>query len=203
MSKEFEEEVFSPSSEFHFAGGGSWVGMGFEDVEGHSADDGEVLRRIVLSGAGVVFVEDDVEGPVAVVLDAPVGRHCFETAPWGQRFGERGVVNARPDLAFGRPPGFDAPKGGEAGEGRRAGRGGDDAGLAPFLAIVSGLGLLMKDQGAACVSGLERLDGAGVERPVVGLELRGPARKRAAGSCRPPPPRRAPVQFRALRAERP
>ena len=123
--------------------------MGFEDVEGHSADDGEVLRRIVLSGAGVVFVEDDVEGPVAVVLDAPVGSHCFETAPWGQRFGERGVVNARPDLAFGRPLGFDAPKGGEAGEARRAGRGGDDAGLAPFLAIVSGLGLLMKGQGAA------------------------------------------------------
>ena len=125
------------------------------------------------SGAGVVCVEDDVEGPVAVVLDAPVGPHCFETAPWGQRFGERGVVNARPDLAFGRPLGFDAPKGGEAGEARRAGRGGDDAGLAPFLAIVSGLGLLMKGQGAACVSGLERLDGAAVERPVVGLELQG------------------------------
>ena len=124
MRKELEEEVLSPSSEFHFSGWGSCVGVGSEDVEGHAAEDGKVLRRVVLAGAGVVLVEDDIEGPVTVVLDAPMGPHCFETAPWGQGFGERGIVNAGPDLALGRPLGFDAAEGGETGEGRRAGRGG-------------------------------------------------------------------------------
>jgi hypothetical protein len=42
MSKELEEEVFSPSCEVHFAGDGFVVGMGAQDVEGDASEDGEV-----------------------------------------------------------------------------------------------------------------------------------------------------------------
>ncbi len=37
MSKEFEEEFFLPGCEFHFAGDGSVIWMGSQDVESHSS----------------------------------------------------------------------------------------------------------------------------------------------------------------------
>jgi hypothetical protein len=64
MSKELEEEALIPCSELHFAPDRSIVGVGSQDVEGDAAQDGKVLRPVILSGAGVVFVKDHVEGPV-------------------------------------------------------------------------------------------------------------------------------------------
>ena len=84
MSKEFEEEVFAPCGEFHFSGGGSVFGVGSQDVESDSTQDGKVLWGEILAGSGVVLVEDDVERPVKLVLDAPIGSHCFEKAPWAR-----------------------------------------------------------------------------------------------------------------------
>ena len=64
MSKELEEEALIPRGELHFAPDGSIIGMSSQDVEGDAAQDGKVLRTVILSGAGVVFVKDHVEGPV-------------------------------------------------------------------------------------------------------------------------------------------
>src|SRR5215203_6703502 len=72
MSKEAEEVLLLPFRLSHFAGGGSFVRVGVEDVEGEASDDGKVFGGVILAGAGVVLVEDDVEGPVQVVLDRPM-----------------------------------------------------------------------------------------------------------------------------------
>ena len=81
MSKEFEEELFLPCGEFHFARDRAFVRVGSQDVEGHASEDGKVLRRVVFTGSGVVFVEDDVERPVKIVLDAPIGSHGLSWTP--------------------------------------------------------------------------------------------------------------------------
>ena len=44
-----------------------------EEVERELADGGEVLGGVGLPGAGVVLAEGDVEDPVELVLDSPVG----------------------------------------------------------------------------------------------------------------------------------
>src|SRR5208282_4365280 len=58
MSKEFEEELFAPSGEFHFSCDGAFVWVGVQDVDSHSSDDGEVLWRVVLARSRVILVED-------------------------------------------------------------------------------------------------------------------------------------------------
>ena len=64
MSKELKEEALVPCSKLHFAGNGSIIGVGSQDVEGDAAQDGKVLRPVVLSGPRVILVEDYVEWPV-------------------------------------------------------------------------------------------------------------------------------------------
>src|SRR5208283_4588997 len=64
MSKEFEEELFAPSGEFHFSCDGAFVWVGVQDVDSHSSDDGEVLWRVVLARSRVILVEDHVERPM-------------------------------------------------------------------------------------------------------------------------------------------
>ena len=57
--------------------------------------------------------------------------------------------------------------------------------LAPLLTIVSVLDLLVKGELAFCVRRRERLDGAGEERPVVGLQLQGVVAALGADLTRP------------------
>jgi len=64
MSKELKEEALVPCSELHFAADRSIIGVGSQDVERDTAQDGKVLRAVILSRAGVVFVKDHVEWPV-------------------------------------------------------------------------------------------------------------------------------------------
>lgn len=72
------------------------------------SNDGEVERGIVFSGSAVVFIEDYVERPVEVVLDAPMhARGAEDGAGVG---GERGDVEPRLH-AFGLCLLVDAPCG--------------------------------------------------------------------------------------------
>ena len=73
MAEEFEEEGIVPSGalEFETQGGGR-VGMGSGDIEGKASEYGKVGRAVVLSVAGQILVEDDVEGPVQAIFDAPM-----------------------------------------------------------------------------------------------------------------------------------
>ena len=44
------------------------------------SDDGEAQRGVVLSGLAAVLVEDDVQGQVQVILDAPWDRTAWRIA---------------------------------------------------------------------------------------------------------------------------
>ena len=121
--------------------------------------------------AGVVLVEDDVEGPVQVVLDRPMRpdgveelarAHCSREQEIAGR-ARRAAV--RQDAAR-----IDAADGGEAREGVRGGKrlGRQHAGAPALLPAMTGLGGLME----GCIlagAGEARRDG-GKERPAVALE---------------------------------
>src|SRR5229473_4714369 len=80
MSKEFEEELLLPCSELHFAPDGSIIGVSAQDVERDTAHDTKVCRRVVLARSSVIFVEDDVEGPVQLIFHTPMPARHFEHA---------------------------------------------------------------------------------------------------------------------------
>jgi len=94
VSKEFIEEFFAPCSELHFAGEGPIVGVSAQNIGRHSPDSGEILRSIVLAGSCVVFVEDDVEGPVQMIFHAPVRAIDFQHALGRKLLGEGDIVRA-------------------------------------------------------------------------------------------------------------
>ena len=109
MSKEAEEVCLLPFRLSHFAGGGSFVGVGVEDVEGEASDDGEVFRGVVLARAGVVFVEDDVEGPVQVVLDRPMRPDGVEELARAEAAREQEVAGRLGGGAVAGPARLDRP----------------------------------------------------------------------------------------------
>jgi len=61
-------------------------GCGSQDVEGDAAQDSEVLGSVILARSGVVLMQDDVERPVKLVLDAPVRSHDLQKAARGEGF---------------------------------------------------------------------------------------------------------------------
>src|SRR5260364_175198 len=78
MGQDGEKEVVAPSCLEHFVAGSRWTWRGLQGVDGELADDGKVLRGVVLAAAASVLVEQNVENPVQVVLDAPVGADDVE-----------------------------------------------------------------------------------------------------------------------------
>ena len=47
--------------------------MAFEQVQGKAPQDGEILRPIEDAQAGIIFPKDDIQRPVKVVFNRPVG----------------------------------------------------------------------------------------------------------------------------------
>src|SRR5271157_5194170 len=148
MSKEFVEEIFVPGGELHLAGGRAGVGVGAQDVEGLSPDDGEVLWPVIFAGSGVVLMENDVERPVQIVFHAPMRALDLKHAFGREALGEGDVVDVGAGLAVAQPPplGFDAPERGEAGKGWRIGGSRDHAGAAPLVPVMSAFDLLMEGE---------------------------------------------------------
>src|SRR5215216_1002115 len=98
MGDSVEEEVVVPSSMEHFVAHAKRPRSCLEDVEGELSDDGEVVGAMILAGAAGVLVEQHIENPVEVVLDAPVGARDVE-----QLFGrERTRGQEVPQLGLGR-----------------------------------------------------------------------------------------------------
>ncbi|MER9585858.1 hypothetical protein NKJ01_28795 [Mesorhizobium sp. M0276] len=60
MSKEVIEEIFAPVCPSHLAGNWFVERMGSQDVLREPSDDGQTLWSVVLSGAGVIFMEDNI-----------------------------------------------------------------------------------------------------------------------------------------------
>ena len=106
-----------PAGELDFAGDGSFVWMSAQDVEGDTANDGDVLRGIVFSGSGLILMEADVELPVEFVFDAPMSSCDFQQ-PGRRKGGRQGYVAGRLlDLVAAASLGLDAADRNEAWEG--------------------------------------------------------------------------------------
>src|SRR5205823_10538287 len=111
--------------------------------ESHTSQDTKIYGSVVLSGSRVIFIEDDIELPVQLIFNRPVGAYDFEHTFGRQPFGQDDVVHRLSQPAIGAAAfGFNAADGGEIREGGRVGRPGNDAGAAQFVAVVSGFALL-------------------------------------------------------------
>lgn len=75
MEDECGEEGVIPSSSFEFSSDGAFLSVCFDEIEGDASQHGEVEGGVVGSGAGVVFVENDIHDPMQLVLDAPMGAY--------------------------------------------------------------------------------------------------------------------------------
>ncbi len=111
--------------------------MSSQEVEGEFAQDGEVLRCVILAAAGGIFAKGDIEDPVELVLDGPMGSGDIEHVLGGD---EGRQEEPAPAVRFGLADGFaaalDHGDGGKAREVDAAG--GYHDGAAAFMAIVRG-----------------------------------------------------------------
>ena len=182
MSKELVEELLFPSSELHFACDRTSIWVGAQDVEGDAAQEGKILRAVILAGARIVLVEDDIELPVQLIFHAPVRARHLQQAFGRELSGRHHVVQCVGDLAVRVALGLDAADDGERGEVGRVCGPRQHAGAAALTPVVADIGLLMEDQGVGGIGGGKRLLGAGEQRRVVALEL-----ERVMGAARAPP----------------
>jgi len=67
MGKGGEKEVVVPSCLEHLVADACRTRGYLQGIEGQLADDGEVLRGMVLSAATGVLVEQDIEDPMQIV----------------------------------------------------------------------------------------------------------------------------------------
>src|SRR6202171_5398901 len=73
VQEHIDEEAVVPGSTFELASqGGLCIGMSASNIEGKSPQNGEVGGSVVFSASGLILVENDVEGPVQDVFDAPM-----------------------------------------------------------------------------------------------------------------------------------
>ena len=148
--------------------------MSTQDVECHSPDDGKILWAVILSRSGVVLVEDDVEGPMKVVFDTPMGARHLEHSARQETLGERHVAGGGFALAaVGGALGLDAGEGREMRERRRVGRRGDDADPTPFAAVVCAFELFVRAEPPRGLGLLEAGKRGTMERSVVALQSKG------------------------------
>ena len=80
MAEGGEKEVVIPSGLEHFVADARRTRCGLQGVEGQLTNEGEIFRGMILAAAAGVLVEQNVENPVKVVLDAPVDAHDLEQA---------------------------------------------------------------------------------------------------------------------------
>jgi hypothetical protein len=72
MAESSHEEGIIPAGAFDFSSQGSSIRVGSQDVEGKSAENGEVLGSMVAARAVGILGKIDVEHPMELVLDAPM-----------------------------------------------------------------------------------------------------------------------------------
>src|SRR6185295_3199186 len=144
-----------------------------QDVVGETADDGDVLWSVVLAGARTVFVEDNVEGPMELVLDGPMGAADLRQPSWREHLRQSDVADGCLWLAVaGSSLRLDPADCLETWESGRVGKPIDcqDRCPSPFAASMRLLPGLEEGE-IGC--GSEAFLGGRIERPVVALEDQG------------------------------
>src|SRR5690242_21596537 len=82
--------------------------MRSENVEGQLSQNREVLRSMVLAVSGAILVEDNVENPMELVLDRPVGADHIEKPCGREPARQQEVSDQRFFLAVEAADGIDA-----------------------------------------------------------------------------------------------
>ncbi len=74
MAESFEQVLVIPGTFLESVGDGDiWCVAGLQDVSGDAGEGCDICGGVVFSVSTAVFVQADVENPVQVVLDAPMG----------------------------------------------------------------------------------------------------------------------------------
>jgi hypothetical protein len=69
LGENFGEVCVLPSRPLDLDAQGALGQLLPDEIEGHVAEDGEVVGAIIQAISGIVFVHNDVEAPVQAVLD--------------------------------------------------------------------------------------------------------------------------------------
>jgi len=170
MSKEFIEELLAPCCKLHFATDRSIIGVGLQDVDRDSAQNGKILRSVVFAGSGIIFVEDYIQWPVQLIFYAPMRARHFEHALRRQPLGQDDIVHALCQLALRVALGFGATDGGEARKGGRVRGFGNNTGASAFLPVMTAFAFLIKGEFAAGIGDPECGLHADKQRRVVGFD---------------------------------
>ena len=93
MGEEGEQEAVVPSGPLSFALDRCLFGMLPHDVEGELADESEVLRAVIGAASSGIFTKGDIEHPMELVFDGPVGPRDLEHALRGQDRREQEVAD--------------------------------------------------------------------------------------------------------------
>ncbi|CCV05727.1 hypothetical protein MESS2_1650010 [Mesorhizobium metallidurans STM 2683] len=75
QGQELSEVGVVPSGALELTAQGAFGGVFLHDVDGHVAQNGEVVWTVAQSAPVLILVHDDIEAPVQTVLDAPVRAH--------------------------------------------------------------------------------------------------------------------------------
>ena len=115
LAEQAEKEAIVPGCGFDFAAHGYLLWVRSKHVECEPSQDGEVLGCVVLSCAVGILGKDDVENPVHLVLDGPVGPDDGQEPVGCKVFGQKivsheGLVCGTP---FALAPGCDSGNSGD------------------------------------------------------------------------------------------
>src|ERR1700754_1635940 len=116
MGESVEKEFVVPSGMEHLVADALRPGSCLEDVDGDLSEGSEVLGGMIFAGSAGILAEQDVEYPVEIVLDAPMGANDLEELLGGKFAREQEEA----DLGLGRlgvcvTPTVDAADGNEIG----------------------------------------------------------------------------------------
>ena len=94
LSQQVCEEGVVPSCAFDFSSVRDFGFFGVENVEGHVAQDGEIVGSVVEAVSGLILVHGDVQHPMEAVLDGPMGARDLPETFGGHRRAEKVIPAA-------------------------------------------------------------------------------------------------------------
>ena len=142
MTEHTQEEGIVPSSALDFLTERRCSRVGAYDIESEPSEYREILGSVVLSTSIAILVEDDIEHPMQLILDAPMRAHDTQQPFGGNVFGKKEVAHERRlgAAAFGASARSDAAQRNDPGKvvcGSEAGIA-HNGGAPPLAPIVSG-----------------------------------------------------------------